>query len=216
MLEQKRYNAKPGIVGAFMSILLIVSFFLPRIWTNNKTVESFNSVLIIIILCLAVHLVRITCSLFVDHVWNNIGFSVLWLLPVFNLIVTASQFIWGELELFVHPVFVSFLVLFSLPAFCCYFFNVIWFFCKRDKALMISTGILDAVGLIYILIRLADRVFLPLAVDTGKEIASFVEFMFSLSPWISLAVYVFAFISFVICARLFSSSEKTMKYEKIE
>lgn len=205
MLEQKKYSAKPGLIGAFMSFLLIVSFFLPRIRENNTTVESFNSVLIIIILCLAAHLVRVTSSLFVDHVWNNIGFAVLWLLPVFNLVITAAQFIWGSLTFFTHPAFVSFLVLFSLPAFCCYFFNVIWFFCKRDKALMISAGILDALGLIYMLIRLTDRVFLPLVANAGKEIAGFIEFMFSLSPWISLSVYIFAFISFIISARVFST-----------
>ncbi len=211
MLEQKRYSVKPGLVGAFMSLLLIVSFFLPRIWQNNKTVESFNSVLIIIILCLAIHLVRVTCSLFVEHVWNNIGFTVLWLLPVFNLLVTASQFIWGDLAFFTHPAFVSCLILFSLPAFCCYYFNVIWYYCKRDKTLMITAGILDAVGLVYILIRMTDRVILPLAAGTGKEIAGFIEFMFSLSPWISLSLYVLAFISFVISARVFGVEEKIKK-----
>ena len=205
MLEQKRYSMRPGITGAFMSFLLIVSFFLPRIWKSNQTVESFNSVLIIIILCIAVHLVRVTCSLFKEHVWDNVGFSVLWLLPVFNLVVTAAQFIWGETQLFVHPFFVALLVLLSLPAFCCYFFNVIWLFCKRDKTLMIGASILNAVGLIYILIRLADKVFLPLAEGTGVEIAAFIEFMVSLSPWISLAVYVFSFICFVICSVLFGS-----------
>lgn len=204
MIEQKKYSIKPGLTGCFISVLLIVSFFLPRIWKNNSTVESFNTILIVVIMCLAVHLVRITSSLFFEHVWNNIGFSILWLIPVTNLITAACQFIWEDLSFMQGSLFTTFLILFSLPALCCYYFTVIWLFCIRDKSLMISTTILDIIGMIYILIRLADRVLLPLIENTGKEITEFIDSMVSFSPVFSLAIYVLSFVNFIICAKLFS------------
>ncbi|MBR3767881.1 MAG: hypothetical protein IKL10_06535 [Clostridia bacterium] len=205
MIKQIKFSPKPGLIGSFMSVLLIVSFFLPRIWQNDSTVESLNTVLIVIILCLAVHLVRITSSLFFEHVWNNIGYTVLWLLPVLNLIVTACQFVWENLAFMQSPLFISFLVLFSLPSFCCYYFTVIILFCKRNTALIISTVLLDIIGFIYCFIRLADRVFLPAAVNMGHETASIIELMASLSPWFSLIIYILSFINFIICAKLFNS-----------
>lgn len=208
MIEQKKYSPKPGIIGCFMSVLLIVSFFLPRIWKDNPTIESLNTVLIIVIMCLAVHLVRQTSSMFFEHVWNNIGFAILWLIPVSNLITAACQFVWEDLAFMQGSMFTTFLIIFSLPALCCYYFTVIWLFCIREKALMISTTILDAIGLIYMLIRLADRVVLPLVADAGKEIAAFVDSMVSLSPLFSLAIYVLSFINFIICAKLFSGTAK--------
>ena len=208
MIEQKKLSMKPGLIGCFISVLLIVSFFLPRIWEQNITVESFNTVLIVIIMCLCVHLIRITSSLFFDHVWKNIGFTVLWLIPVFNLVVTASQFIWGNIEFMHTPVFMTLLILFSLPAFCCYYFTVIWLFCKRDKKLMITTSVLDAIGLLYCFIRLADKVILPAFQDTGHNIASLVESMVSFSPMFSLIIYVLSFVNFIICANVFNREKR--------
>ena len=206
MIEQKKYSIKPGFIGCFMSVLLIVSFLLPRIWDKNATVDSFNTILIVIIMCLAIHLVRNTSSLFFDHVWNNFGFTVLWLIPVSNLVITACQFIWEDLAFMQGSLFTAFLILFSLPSFCCYYFTVLWIFCIRDKVLMITSTVLDAIGLFYILVRFADRVFLPLLENAGAEITVFVESMISFSPMFSFAIYVLSFINFIICAKLFSSS----------
>lgn len=210
MVEQKKFSTKPGISGCIMSVLLVISFFLPRIWKNNVTVESINTVLIIIILCFAVHIVRSTSSLFFEHVWQNIGFTVLWGIPVFNLLVIASQFIWGNLAFMQTPLFTAFLIMFSVPAFCCYYFTALWVFCRREKTLMLSTTVLDIIGLIYCLIRLTDLVFLPLFSNAGKDITDFVESMVSLSPLFSLIIYVLSLVNFVICASVFGK-EKTVQ-----
>ncbi len=203
MKEQKKFSAQPTLIGCFMSVLLIISFFLPRIWQNNSTVESFNTVLIVVILCIGVHLVRKTSSLFYSHVWNNIGFILLWLIPVINLIITACQFVWGNLAFMQHPLFTALLVLISLPAFCCYFFTLIWLFYKKNKTLLISTAVLDIVGLIYILIRLTDRSVLPFVETAGHEVTVLVEKLFSVSPYFSLIIYILAFVNYIICAKLF-------------
>ncbi len=216
MITQKKLSAKPGLVGCLMSACLIVSFFLPRIWNNNPTVESFNTVLIIIILCLAIHLVRLTSSLFFEHVWNNIGFTILCGIPVFNLLVIACQFIWGNIAFLQTPVFTGMLVLFSLPAFCCYFFSVIWLFCRRERILMIWSTILDAFGFLYCVIRIADRVVFPYIANGGNEIAELTEWLVSFSPWFSLVIYVVAFINFAACAVIFNKDKEEIKAEKEE
>ena len=208
MIEQKKYSIKPGLTGCFLSVLLVVSFFLPRLWKNNSTVESFNTILIVLIMSLAVHLIRITSALFYDHVWNNIGFTVLLLIPVTNLITTACQFVWGNISFIQSSLFTAFLIIFSLPAFCCYYFTVIWLFCIKDRALAISTTILDAVGLIYILVRLADRVILPVVEDTGAQMVDFIDTMVSFSPAFSFVIYVLSFVNFIICAKLFNSVKR--------
>lgn len=210
MIEQKKYSIKPGLTGCFMSVLLIVSFFLPRIWKNNPTVESFNTILIVVIMCLAVHLIRITSSLFYEHVWNNVGFTILWLIPVSNLITAGCQFVWENIQFMQSSWFTAFLIIFSLPAFCCYYFTVIWLFCIKDKALAVSTTILDAVGLVYILIRLADRVILPVAENAGTDIVTIIQTMVSYSPLFSFVIYVLSFVNFIICARLFNSVPKNI------
>lgn len=207
MVKQTKYDSKPGLIGCFISVLLVVSFFLPRLWQNNSSVESFNTVLIVVIMCLCVHLVRITSSMYFKHVWNNIGFSILWLLPVFNLIVTACQFIWDELTFMTKPIFLLLLILFSLPSFCCYYFNVVIIFCKRNLRLIISTIILDIIWFLYVLIRVGDRVLLPVFTSFGNEITPYIDNLISLSPVFSLIIYILALINFIICAKLFSSEK---------
>lgn len=203
-MNKQKSNFLPVIIGSIISVFLIVSFFLPRIWQGNVTVESFNTVLVVGILCLCVHLVRKTSAVFYRHVWHSPLFTALWLIPVINLIIIACQFIWGNLLFMQHPVFSGFLVLISLPAFCCYFFSVLFFVCRRDKKLLISNILLDCAGGFYILFRLFDRSVFPLVEAFGVEIANFVEKMFSISSYASLVVYILAFVNFIICADLFN------------
>ncbi len=208
MNEHKRQSLPPIFIGCLMSVFLIVSFFLPRIWQDNQRVESLNTLLIIGILCTAIHLVRKTSYVFYSHVWKSVGFSVLLFIPVLNLLVAACQFVWGDLAFMQHPLFTGVLVLFSLPAFCCYFFSVIWLFCVKDKKLMITSSVLDALGLMYIMIRLAERTFLPLFQNAGHEVATVIEKLFSISPYFSLVIYILTFVNFIICAQLFNDHLK--------
>ncbi len=207
MTEQRKFSPKPAFMGFIMSVSLIISFFLPRIWKNNDTVESFNTVFIIIILCIAIHLVRTTSSLFYEHVWNNIGFTVLLGIPVLHLVIIAVQFIWGNPAFMQNPFFTAFLVIFSVPAFFCYYFTVLWLFCRREKSLMLSTIVLDAVGFVYGLIRLADLVILPLFSNAVDGAILFVDRLVSFSPWFSLVIYALSVVNFIICANVFGKEK---------
>ncbi len=207
MPQQNKFSMKPGITGALMSLLLIVSFFLPRIWANNATVESLNTVIIVVILWFAAKLIKETSELYGEHLWNNKIFPVLMAVPVFNLIVTALQFVIPDASFMLHPVFSALLVISSLPAFCCYYFTAMWLHFKRDKRLIITTVIVDGAGLFYVLIRLADRVIIPALSLLGTEISDVVDKLVSLSPWFSLVIYLLSFANFIICAKIFSETD---------
>ena len=209
MPVQNKFSAKPGITGAFMSLLLIVSFFLPRIWAGNNTVDSVNTIIIVIILGLAAKLVKDTSELYGEHLWVNKIFPVLMSVPVFNILITAVQFVVPSATFMLHPVFLTLLVISSLPAFCCYYFTAMWLNFKRDRRLMITTIIVDAAGLLYILIRLADRVVIPALSLQGNEISDIIDRLVSFSPWASLLIYLLSFANFIICAKVFSETEET-------
>ncbi len=207
MPQQNKFSIKPGLTGAFMSLLLIVSFFLPRIWEGNTTVGSINTILIVVIMCLAAKLIKETSMLYGEHLWVNKIFPVLLSVPVFNLIVTAVQFVVPKAQILQHPVFLSLLVISSLPAFCCYYFTAMWLHFKRDKRLVITSAIVDAAGLLYILIRLSDRVVIPSLMLQGNEIGALVGGLVPFSPWFSLMVYMLSFANFIICAKVFNEPE---------
>ncbi len=206
MPQQNKFSRIPGITGAVMSLLLIVSFFLPRIWEGNSTVGSLNTVIIVVIMCLAAKLVKETSELYGEHLWNNKIFPVLMSVPVFNIIITAVQFVVPDASFMLHPVFLTLLVISSLPAFCCYYFTAMWLHFKRDRRLIITSAIVDCTGLVYILIRLSDKVFIPALSLQGNEISDMVDKMVSFSPWFSLVIYLLSFANFIICASVFSET----------
>lgn len=203
MKKQIRSSLAPTVVGCMVSSMLIVSFFLSLCFSNVKEVTSFNSILVLLILCLSIHLVRKTSSLFFDHVWRSIPLVILWLIPVANLVFSACQFIWNDISIWTNPFFDVLLVVFSLPAFCCYYFTVISLFFYRDKSIMISTLVLDIVGLCYCPLRILHSLFY---VEHGLiiNVPDFLETLIADSRWFSFVIYILAFVNFIICARLFS------------
>lgn len=207
MKEQRKSSTAPAITGCIISFLLVVSFFLPRLWKTNPNIEAINTILIIVILCLSVHLVRISSSLFFRHVWNNIGFLILIFIPVSYLIITALQFVLADPVFNRNVVFNIYLILISLPAFCCYYFTVLWLYGKRDKTLRSLVVILDIFGFVYCLIRLIDKIYLPLALVSGKDVSDLIDVMDKISPYFSLSIYILSFFSFIICAKLFGRDQ---------
>ncbi len=208
MPQQNKFSIKPGVTGAVMSLLLIVSFFLPRIWEGNSTVGSVNTIIIVVIMYLAARLIKETSELYGEHLWNNKIFLLLMSVPVFNIIITAVQFVVPNASFMLHPVFLTLLVISSLPAFCCYYFTAMLLNFKRDKRLVITSAIVDCAGLLYILIRLSDRVIIPALSLQGNEISEIVDKLVSFSPWVSLLIYLLSFANFIICAKVFSETDQ--------
>lgn len=204
MTVQRKQSIAPSILGCIISILLAVSFVLTRL----KTLSAFNTVLIIVILCMSVHLVRITCALYFPHVWKSVPFSVLLLIPVTYLLVTAAQFIRSNATFFGSAVFNVFLILISLPMFCCYYFSVLSFFYKGKHSLKVMTVIIDVAGAVYCFVRLADKIFIPLASNGTNDLSVVGEVYDVISPYFSLCIYVLAFVNFIIWAKYFGGTQK--------
>lgn len=213
MSQQIKKSVKPGVLGCLISLLLVVSFFLPRIKNADSSINAINTVLIIVILCLSVHLVRITSSMFFPHVWKNVGFSVLLIIPIVYLLVIAVQFILSQAVFFETIAFNVFLILISFPMFCCYYFSVLRLFSKENKTLKIMTVIIDIVGVVYCFIRLTDKVFIPLALVGTNDITVISEIYNLISPYFSLCIYSLSFVNFIICAKHFGGTDKRIKTE---
>lgn len=209
MIRQRKTGFMPGVIGCFISVMLIVSFFLNMFFGSVAEVVSFNSILVLLILCLSIHLVRKTSALFFDHVWKSIPLLILWLIPVANLVFSACQFIWNSNAFWQSPVFFAILVLFSLPAFCCYYFTVICLFFNRHKSILVSTVILDAVGLCYCPLSLIYRIFYSSSTGFSIELPDILEILILDSRWFSFVIYILSFVSFIICAKLFNTSLRT-------
>ena len=156
---------------------------------------------------LGIKLIKQTSELYGEYLWNNKIFPLLMSVPVFNLLIAATQFVMKDAKFMLHPVFLTLLVISSLPAFCCYYFTAMWVNFKRDRRLYITTAVVDAVGLLYILIRLSDKVIIPALSLQGNEISLMIDKLASLSPWFSLVIYIISFANFIICAKIFSEQE---------
>ncbi len=190
MTQHKSDVIRASLKGALMSVLLIISFLLPRIWEGNTTASSFNTLLIVAILLIAASVVRATAALFERTMARIAVFSFLFLIPVFNIAVACVQFVFAEA---VNPApdwFTALLVLFSLPVFCCLYFTAICIFHKKDRRMLITVGVLDVTGVLYVIVRLADKVI----VDAGAG-----EVLSLISPWFSFIIYLISLISFIIC-----------------
>lgn len=210
MTEQRKKSAIPGIVGCIISALLVVSFLLPRVWYANPKVDAINNILVIVILCLSVHMVRKTSDMFVEHVWKKTTFLVMLSIPVINLLVTAIQLVWNNPAISRNVLFNVFLLFISLPVFLCYYFSVLQKYTK-NKLFRIISLILDIAGILYFVIRLADKIILPLAMVAGYDLRSIVNVAESLSPWFSFVIYILSFVSFIICIKLFSGAKEKTK-----
>ena len=91
MENKKTFRVHPGVVGIAVSVLLILSRFM----VNSRMIalESLNTVVVIIMLLLCVHLVRVTSALRQPHVWHARGTLLLFLMPLAMLVITVVQLI---------------------------------------------------------------------------------------------------------------------------
>ncbi len=199
MTQNKSDTIRVALKGAFMSVLLIISFLLPRIWEGNPTVSSFNTLLIVAILLIAANVVRATASLFSKSKAKLAAFSALMLLPVFNIAVACVQFVFADA---VNPTaewFTVLLVLFSLPVFCGLYFTLICIFHKKDRRFFALTAVLDAICILYVIVRLADKVIV--ASDAGGILSV-------ISPWFSFVIYLLSLVFFIICIKVCGGTDE--------
>lgn len=191
-----KYNFPPEGFGVAVCALLMCSRHLGVL--ESAHMQALNHVLVVFILCVCVHLVRRTAALTHIHVWNDKLLSVLWGMPVLNLIVTALQLVLGEKPFFSSFVFVTVFILLSLPTFFMLYFV---FACRKlcgEKVFKISCIVLWCYGAVYTVIRIFDRVAVPLLTASGAELNEKLIKFLSASSELSIWVYVLSIVCFGI------------------
>lgn len=191
----------PGVIGCVTSVLLIVSFFLTKLFADNHSMAAFNTILIIAAMCCEVHLVRSTSSFLGCHVWNSVPLLCLLIIPIFNLLVVAFQLCGVSFsDFFSRYIFVLFQIILSLPVFNCVYFGTVFPLTKKDAYLKICNIVLFAVSGLYVVFRLTDKVVIPFLQENAHMIPQWIRNAVSYSSDLSLIAYMISFICF---ARIF-------------
>lgn len=204
-----KYNFPVEGFGVIACVLLMLSRHLGALGANG--IQALNHVLVVVILCLCVHFIRRTAALTHIHVWNDKLLSFLWLLPVFNLVITALQLMLGAHPVFSSPVFITVSVLFSLPTFFCLFFVYAVKSLCREKALKFCCIVLWSFGGAYTVLRLMDRVLFPVLLSTGKTLSETVLKMAASSSALSMGIYALAIACFCVLLGLRGKTSKQGK-----
>lgn len=193
-------SLKATVWGYLVSALLIVSRLLSS--SQNAGIKSLNSVLIIVILCLCLHLVRRTSSCFYSHVREDKSAFVLFLMPALNLAVTGLGLLSeGLAAVFASPVFSVVLVLTSIPVFLCGYFIYVSSKLPSLKALRVNTAALSALGGIYVIMRLGHTVLFPLLQTRGQMLSENLLKFFSWNTYLSFIIYLLCIASFYFLSR---------------
>ena len=182
-------------LGMLIGALLIVSRFLGGF--TERAVGSVNTVLIVVILCLNVHLVRRVSSIRQAHVWDSRITLAFAAAALFNLLTAGVQIIFGAAFLSSFA-FSAVTVLLSLPVFLSLmtlYLSSLFPELRSPRAL--SRAALITAG-VYVLLRMANDVVLPLISYLSRKIIN--PRILSLTAWntnISLLTLAFVLAAFL-------------------
>ncbi len=197
MEERKKITPSPAVWGVAACMVLIVSRALAKAGTAG--LGSLSTVLVILALCLCLHLARRTSALTYAHVWNGRASLLLFLLPLGMLLLTVLQLIlMRQPGWFASKPFLAVLILFSLPVFFC-----LWFLYYSAKVAggawlrRFAVG-LAFIGGVYVLLRLANDVILPLISAVPEAVLK----VAALNPQVSILIYLIAAAGFIAVAAM--------------
>ncbi|MCH5198606.1 MAG: hypothetical protein J1E34_06835 [Oscillospiraceae bacterium] len=196
MKDIKNYKLQPAVFGVFICIFLQISRYLGSSDASQRLL-SLNTVLIIVILFLTLHLVRRTSELFQQHVWNSPWTFVLLLMPLINLIVTGVQLIADASEFFKGVWVNAVLIFVSMPVFMCVYFAYISFKLPKNKAVRIISILMFGLGVIYVFFRLYSVAVYP----SDKVLSETVSAIFSHYSEISLVINLLSVACFIVSAK---------------
>lgn len=157
VLQYQFTPAAWGVAACLLSLVLMLTTGLSA-WIPGW----INTVILLLILFICIHLVRGTAKTHDKHVWEIPPLAVLICMPVFNLAVAALQMVSPDAPFLNNAWFSLPLAFFSLPAFFCgYFFYAARAF-RAGRPLRVALGFLYAAGAGYVLLQLTDKLLLPL------------------------------------------------------
>ncbi len=197
MEEKKKFRAHPGVLGIAVSVLLILSRFMVN--SRMLALESLNTVVVIIMLLLCVHLVRVTSERRQPHVWNSWDTLVLGLMPLVMLVITVVQLIMEPPAFITSRVFSALLILVSVPVFLSCYFLYVSARLPRNRTLRVFSRLLLCAGSVYVVLRMLDAVILPIAEElSGKTVAPAVYAVTGSNTHISFIIGVLSLAGFIL------------------
>ena len=197
--EILKYKFLPSIWGTLACLLLLLTRILEN--AASPFLQAVNAVALVAVLGICIHFVRGTAQLDDRHVWELPSLVILICMPAFNLIATALQLLAPGSGFLSSPLFAVPLIFFSLPAFFCYYFIYVARRLRRHISVVISTGVLCAVGAVYVAFRLIERVILPL---WGGSSPALMQVAGSGSA-LSIAIYALSIVCFAILSAVFGA-----------
>ena len=201
-----QYKFLPSVWGVVACLLLIALRFFGN--AASGLMQAANALLLFCVLCISIHFVRGTAQLYDKHVWELPSLITLICMPVFNLLVMGLALIAPNAAFLRAEWFAVPLVFFSMPAFFCYYFIYVTRRFPKYKSLVVSSALLCAVGLGYILLRLLYKVVFPIAVRRGAEIAPALLRAAGESSSVSIAVYALSIVCFCILGFVFGTENR--------
>ena len=197
MEEKRKFRAHPGVLGIIVSVLLILSRFMVN--SGMIALESLNTVAVIVMLLLCVHLVRVTSALRQPHVWQAAGTLLLFLMPLAMLVITVVQLIMEPPAFITSRVFSALLILVSVPVFLSCYFQYVSAWLPRNKTLRVFSRMMLCAGVVYVVLRLLDAVILPIVEDlSGKTVAPAVYAVTGSNTQISFIIGVLSLAGFIL------------------
>ena len=213
METERNFTLKAGVLGVIVTALLIIS----RFFSNSTVlaVESMNTVLVIVMLIMCMHLVRATSAQYQAHVWDGRDTLVLFLLPCAMLIITGIQLVMEPPAFITSKIFSAALILVSVPVFLCIYFLYISIMMPQNRTLRVFARVMAGVGVAYLVLRMLDAVILPVIADAaGKPIHPNILTVTGWNTHLSFFIGVMSMAGFILL--LSENKSKTPAEDKTE
>ncbi len=192
------YRLLPDAVGIATTLCLIVRCLLSIFASNSAFSDAANTMLAIVSMTIAIHLIRSTAWMQNKHVWESISLILLLLIPVLNLLITIYNILFDPAPFMKSAWFTGLLLALSFPAFFFYFFVFVHKEFAKDKRMQAVIGLTAVAVCLYVFPRLLS-VF---GVNAGL-----IAFL-ATNSYVALAIYVIEIVCFIIAGFVFRDHVK--------
>lgn len=193
MKPMDNYRFLPSTVGITTTLCLIIRCLISIFVADSAFTDAANTVLAILSMTIAIHLIRSTAGMLNKHVWESISLIFLLLIPAFNLITTTYNILFDSPAFMNSQWFTVILLALSFPAFFCYFFSYVYKKFTNDKRIKAVIVLSAVAGVIYVIPRLLSVFSLS---------ADIIAFLTS-NSYVSLTIYVVDLLCFIISGFVF-------------
>ncbi len=199
MKSAYNYRFLPSTVGIITTVCLIIRCLLSIFVNNSAFTDAANTVLAMVSMTIAIHLIRCTAGMKNKHIWNSISLILLILIPILNLLITAYNILFDAAAFMNSQWFTVALLILSFPSFFCYFFIYVHNKFANDKRIKTDVILSAVAAFIYVIPRLLS-VF-----GVRTDLISFL----ATNSYVSPVIYVIELICFIIAGFVFKDYVKS-------